>query len=513
MADLVLDKQDIGEVQPFQVSTVNVDTKDVYERGKVDINFFAALLLPAVMVSPLPDFYVAIFQILVTRTPQQIGKILRFALGLPRAHAKTTFIKIIICWLIVYDKYSFIAVICATDDLAQNLIGDISDALGSPNMEEVYGKWTINLSTDNKEEKKCSYHGRAVIIKAKGAGSALRGLNIKHQRPDLIFFDDAQTKECDDSPTERDKFRKWLVATFKLIAPITQTPNRLIIYVGNMYSDECILYQLKNNPAWVSLITGAILEDGEPLWPQLHSLEELMESYFHDESMNEVDIWFAEVMNDPVSRALSLLHGPLDLSPLEAHIEPDGVFITIDPAGFREASDDNVIVVHYVHDGKGHVAEIDASIKDPEQLILAAIRLAMKHGASLIGVEDVAYQQTLLFWFNKYFNEFKVQGVEVVPLKPKGRSKEARIRLFVAELYAQNYFLMEGPKPIFVWQAMKYKIGLTKSKDKKNKDDVLDACAYGIDVRNEYWHLVKNNKRYGQWAITDASVVGNNTPF
>lgn len=508
MAEIVNKESNLSDIKPYEVQHVNADTKEIYERARTDINFFAALMLPTVMVSPLPDFYVAIFHILVNRTPEQIGKILRFALGLPRAHAKTTFIKVLIAWLIVYDKYSFIAVICATDDLAQNLIGDISEALGSPNMEEVYGRWTVQLSTDNKEEKQALYHDRAIIIKAKGANSALRGLNIKHKRPDLIFFDDAQTKECDDSESERAKFRKWLVAAFKLIAPITQTPNRLIIYVGNMYSEECILFQLKKNPSWVSLVTGAILENGEPLWPQLHPLDELMESYFHDEALGEADVWFAEVMNDPVSRSVSLLHAALVSSPLEAHDIPDGVFLTVDPAGFRDVSDDNVIVVHYVHNGKGHIAEIDAGIKDPEQLIIRALQLSMKHGASLIGVEDVGYQQTLLFWFNKYLDEWKIEGIEIVPLKPKNRSKESRIRLFVAELYASNYFLCEPVKATYVWQAMKYKIG-----NKKNKDDILDAVAYGLDVRNDYWHLVKNNKALGVWSTGDASVQANNTPF
>lgn len=508
MAELVGEKtQDLTEIKPYEVQHLDVDSREVYERGKVDINFFASVCLPSVMVSPLPDFYIAIFHVLVNRTPEQFGKILRFALGLPRAHAKTTFIKILICWLIAYDKYSFIAVICATDDLAQNLIGDISDALGSDNMERIYGHWTRQLSMDNKEEKRALYHGRAVMLKAKGAGGALRGLNIKNQRPDLIFYDDAQTKECDESPTESLKFRKWLVASFKLIAPVTQAPNRLIIYVGNMYSDECILYQLKNNPSWVSLITGAIKENGEPLWPQLHSLEELMESYFHDEAMGEADVWFAEVMNDPVSRTTSLLHAPLGTSPLEPGTIPDGVFITIDPAGFRDISDDNVITVHYVADGKGHVAFIDAGIKDPEQLIIRTLQLAMEHGASLIGVEDVGYQQTLLFWFNKYTNAWKLAGIEIVPLKPHGRTKETRIRLFIAECYAGNYYLLDGPKAMFVWQAMKYKVGA-----KKNKDDILDGCAYGLDVRNEYWHLVRNLKQSGAIAV-DARVVGNNTPF
>lgn len=510
MAELTTKEGDLSSVQAYEVQQIAADTTHIYERCKVDINFFAALMLPTVMVSPLPAFYVAIFHILVNRKPEDIGKILRFALGLPRAHAKTTFIKVLIAWLIVYDRFSFIAVICATDDLAQNLIGDISEALGSPNMQEVFGNWDRQLTVDNKEEKKALYHGRSVILKAKGAGSALRGLNIKHQRPDLIFFDDAQTKECDDSETERLRFKKWFIASLKLIAPITQTRERLIIYVGNMYSEECLLFQLKNNPGWVSLITGAILEDGEPLWPQLHSLDELMESYFHDENMGEADIWFAEVMNDPINRATSLLHSPLPTSTYDAneHGLPDGVFITIDPAGFKKVSDDNVIVVHYVVDGKGQIAEIDAGRYDPEQLILRAFKLAFQHGASLIGVEDVAYQQTLLFWISKYLEEFNIQGISVVPLRPKNRTKEDRIRLFVAELYAFNYFLLEGPKALFVWQGMKYKFG-----KKDNKDDVLDACAYGLDVRNEYWHLVTNLKKIGLTNQGTARVVSNNTPF
>jgi hypothetical protein len=503
MAELVATEKNL-EQEGVNYVNIDADATEAYERGRTDINFFASLLLPTVMVSALPSFYLAVFHILVSRTEKQLGKILRFALGLPRGHAKTTFIKIIICWLICYDKMSFIMVVCANDDLAEALIGDISDALGSPNAEAVYGKWQSQLTTDSKAEKRCFYHNRPVVLKGKGAGSALRGININHRRPDLIFFDDAQTKECDESPTERVKFRRWLVATFKIISP---AGDRLIIYVGNMYSEECILYQLKNNPSWTSLVTGAILENGEPLWPELHSLEDLMESYFHDEALGEADVWFAEVMNDPISRATSLLHTMLPSSTMEQHDLPDGVFITIDPAGFRDISDDNVIVVHYVHDGKGHVAEIDSGIKDPEQLIIAALKLAVKHGASLIGIEDVAYQQTLLFWISKYIKEFKVTGIEVVPLKPAGRSKETRIRLFVAELYAGNYALFESVKAMFVWQAMKYKIG-----KKDNKDDVLDACAYGLDVRNEYWHLVKNLKRSGQFAIT-AGVVNNNTPF
>lgn len=502
MAEL-LERNEVDEIKPFELHNINVNPGDAFERGKTDINFFASLLIPQVMVSMFPDFYIGLFRILTKRDRINIGKILRFALGLPRGHAKTTFIKVIIAWLIVYDKISFAVIICANQDLANELLQDVSDMLSSPNAELIYGSWGAQLSTDSKELKKAIYHNRSVILAAKGAGTAIRGINIKHKRPDFIFCDDAQTKENDDSPTDSVKFRKWLVATFKIIAP---RGDRLIVYVGNMYSENCVLFQLKKNKSWVSLITGAIKEDGTPLWPELHSLESLMESYFHDEALGEAEVWFAEVMNDPVNKATSLITGVIEEFD-GADMVPDGVFITVDPAGFRKVSDDNVIAVHYVHDGKGAIADLDAGNKDPEQLIMQTLRLALHHGASLIGIEDTAYQQTLLFWMNKYIAEWGIQGVTVVPLKHAGRSKEARIRLFVAELIAGNYKLFAAIRAAYIWQAMQYKIG-----KKDNKDDILDACAYGLDIRTEYWQFVTNLRNTGKWAKS-ARVVENNTPF
>ena len=502
MAELLATQENLTSVNA-QINYVPADVSDAYNRGKVDINFFASLMIPTVMVSPFPEFYVGLFSILSSRDAKSLGKILRFALGLPRGHAKTTFIKILIAWLIVYDKISFCVIICANQDLANALLQDVSDMLCSENSKVVYGEWENQLITDSKESKICEFHGRSVILQAKGAGTAIRGINVKHKRPDFIFCDDAQTKENDDSPTDSIKFRKWLVATFKIIAP---HGDRSIIYVGNMYSENCILFQLKNNPSWISLITGAITENGQPLWPELHSLESLMESYYHHEALGEADVWFAEVMNDPVNKATSLLTGVIE--PFDGEeIIPDGVFITVDPAGFRKNSDDNVIVVHYVHDGIGSVAAIDAGNKDPEQLIMQTLRLAIEHGASLIGVEDVAYQQTLLFWINKYIQEWNIEGITVVPLKPAGRTKESRIRLFIADLLSGNYKLFDIVRAVFVWQASTYKLG-----KKDNKDDILDACAYGLDVRSQYWQYITNLRSTGKW-IQTASVQTDNTPF
>ncbi|EKD22470.1 MAG: hypothetical protein ACD_86C00001G0006 [uncultured bacterium] len=504
--------QEPKEVNEFKEDTaLPVDTavsvSEAYEKGKTDIQWFAGLAMPEICIFALPVFYVALWQILTNRSVEDIGRLLRFALGLPRGHAKTTFVKILIAWLIVYDKISFALILCSNSDLAESLLADVHDILSSPNMTAVYGDWNAGLAIDSADTKKAAYHNRAVVLVARGWAAGVRGINLKNNRPDFILCDDVQTRKNDESPAERTSLLKELVGTiFKAIAP---RGDRAIVYVGNMYSEECILNQFKKNDRWISIVTGAILSNGKPLWPELFSIEDLKESYEHDEQLGMANIWFAEIMNDPQSIAQSILPNPLPDSPFSQIDDPDGVFITIDPAGFRNNSDDNVIAVHYKHDNKGFIAEINTEEKMPDRIIMTALSLALKHGASLIGVEDVGYQQTLEFWLSHFMKEKNITGIHVVPLSPHGRSKESRIRNFIQELYAMNYYIMDAhARRSFVWQASLYKIG-----KKDNKDDLLDCIAYGQDVRNEFWHLLTNLKRKIGSIEGECSVVGNNTPF
>jgi hypothetical protein len=402
----------------FRPQSIDVSLTEAYERGKVDINFFAALCMPEVCLFQLPKFYIAVWQILINRSPEDFNKLLRFALGLPRGHAKTTFIKILICWMIVYDKVKFVLIVCSNADLAELLLADIHDILCSTNITAVYGQWAESLAIDSSDTKKAAYHNRSVTLIARGWSAGVRGINIQNERPDLIFCDDVQTRKNDESPTERGSLLTELVGTiFKAIAP---RGPRWIIYVGNMYSDECILNKFRKSRSWISMITGAILETGTPLWPELFSLEDLMESYYHDEELGLAHVWFAEVMNDPKNVALSLLPRPIPNSDQEEIVEGDGAFITIDPAGFRDASDDNVIAVHIKFDNKGYVVKTVKGIMDPSQLIQKAFQLAVEYGVTLIGIEDVGYQQTLGFWVNYFLREYGITGIQVVPLKPHG---------------------------------------------------------------------------------------------
>lgn len=483
-----------------------VQLEEAYERGRVDINFFAALCMPSVCIFSLPPFYTAIWNLLSTRSPESIGKLLRFALGLPRGHAKTTFIKVLITWLIVYDKASFILIVCSNSDLAEKLLADIHDILSSTNITQIYGNWLEALAIDSADTKKAAYHGRSVSLVARGWSAGIRGVNLQNERPDIIFCDDVQTKKNDESETERKTLLQELVGTiFKAIAP---RGNRLIIYVGNMYSKECILNKFKNSPSWISMVTGAILSDGKPLWPALFSLEELMESFYHDEDLGLAHIWFAEVMNDPQGSIQSLLPNPIPPADVEEIVDHDGAFITIDPAGFRKASDDNVIAVHLKYNNKAYTVKTLKGILDPKEIISNTIKLALYYDVSLIGIEAVAYQQTLCFWMNHFLQELHITHIKVVELSPHGRSKESRIRQYIQELYRGEFHILDAEtRRDYTWQASLYKLGKTD-----NKDDLLDAIAYSLDIRNEYWHLI-TPPRLDSYINGECSVVPDNTPF
>ena len=138
---------------------VETDLEATRARGLVDFNFFAGLCAPSLMRSLFPGFYLALFK-LITQGNTDPESVLRFALGLPRGFAKTTFLKIVVCWLIVYKLNDYFLVVCSTESKALGFIADVDAMLSSPNMTQVYGDWTAAKLVDNAKLKTAHSQGR-----------------------------------------------------------------------------------------------------------------------------------------------------------------------------------------------------------------------------------------------------------------------------------------------------------------------------------------------------------------
>jgi len=479
---------------------------EVQKRCEGDLDFFSFLLLNGLEVKPFPPYYHMLWQ-LFTTLEMDASKVFRFALGLPRGHAKTTFIKLLICWLVLYHRAHFVLMVCSTEPHSYNMMDDVDYMLSGNRIRQIWGNWKSGLVRDTKGLKRGKFNGEEVVLAALGAGTSVRGLNILNTRPDVIIMDDIQTKECAKSETENAALMEWLTGT---LIKCRDMQRSLLIYIGNMYNEDCILNKLKLHKQWQSFIVGAILADWATLWPDMFTLEQLLDEYKHDNSLGLGDIWFSEVMNIPVGGKLSLLpDGKLPATAILDTEEPIGCFLTIDPSGYRKDSDDSVLVVHRVYAPVHYRVEaIVAAVMNPGECITGALELAHKWGATHIFVETVAYQQTLK-WHLEQAVALEGDNITIMEVKPARRNKTSRIRTWIKNVLEDSYSLRNEVRNAVMFQALAFKVERTD-----NTDDILDACSYGIDVRADYQDVVLDawlQEQDGAVGSTELQVMEDNS--
>ena len=495
-------------------NTLYLDPETAATRIRDELDFCAYALIPEETISPYPPFYKQVWAHILARLhslgPQEV---FRFALGLPRGHVKTTIIKLLVVYLVIHDyDISFILVVCATEDLAENFLSDVSDILSSDIITQLYGSWNTALLRDTKKLKTALFNGKNIILAAIGAGTSTRGLNLQNRRPQLIICDDVQTKENDESDAERNKLMKWLIGT--LFKSRSKTKKSSIIYIGNMYSTDCILYQFSTNPHWTSLITGAILADGSALWAELNSIETLIEEYNHDNELGLGSIWFAEVQNDPIGAGSGLLEygEQIVISPANETFELDNYpirWLCIDPAGLKKTSDDNVIGAHCLmeEDTIGSFF-IDNGKFNPEQVILKALTACQHYSIPIIFVESNAYQTTLVFWMEKYLKQLKLDSIiKVVPLPSGTSSKFQRIKAFVKLLVSKRWHLIG----MEIYNKVTFQIYSYKITKQTNVDDIIDEQAMALKALNEHRNLILMSQFRGISQHELPRVKANNT--
>lgn len=413
------------------------NTEQVKEVARVDMDFFGGLVLPEVLTLQFPNFYVWLWGIL-TGTLSKTRDFSKFALGLPRGHAKTMVIKLLIVYAILFTKKKYILVIGANLAKAQAIVADIADMLDSSNIQAVFGNWRYQIEQDTHSLKKFNFNGRPVILEAAGQGTAIRGAQQKNSRPDMIVLDDAQTKECAESITESTSFQSWLVGTvLKSKSPWGCT----FIYIGNMYKDielvqgtgiyTCMLRNLQKSTEWTSFIIGAILADGTSLWEELYPLEDLLKDFNADLQLGQQDIFYAEVLNDPKTSTSYHIDTskfrPRDFNSGDLH---QGNYIVIDPATSKRTPDQIVIGYFEIYDNTPNFVEFLSGKFTSPETVYKAIELAVQKQCTCIVVESNAYQYALCQWFEFVLKQLQISGISVIPLYSRSNKNSKILKGF-----------------------------------------------------------------------------------
>ena len=493
---------------------VSVDLNEARKAAFDSMDFLGALALPSVVTIAFCAIFKIIWGLLTQALLAERGS-RRFAIGLPRGHGKSMVVKLLCLWAILFSKRKFILIVGSTDDLAANILADVWDLLHESNITSVFGSADFDVEKNTSDLKKFSFNGRNVILASIGFNGNIRGVNLKFVRPDIMIFDDAQSRECAMSPAESKKFQEKLYGTFlKLKAPT----GCIFIYIGNMYKNVahpkstadhplycCLLRNFKDDKFWTSFITGALLADGRALWEELIPREQLLEELEVDKAAGQEEEWFAEVQNDPECGSRNRIDFdsivPIDYE--QNPLEIDGACIIIDPATDKPNADDQVATHVDFINGKPCVYNVTVDNSSPKSFIQNTIAYCLRYQIPLICVEAVAYQHTLVFWFEETVKALHISGIQIMPLQPNKKKNERIGEMFKASYqgeisYHSNCF------PQVLAQAKAFDPAV-----KNNLDDILDTIAYITQVQLLYKHLVYRPITLA--AETDSDTTGNLT--
>lgn len=460
------------------MSTIEVraDTAEAIELSRHDFNFFASLVNPDEFRYLFPSFYLTLFGLLT----EFATAIQRFAIGIPRGFAKTTFVKLLCVWYILFTHKKFILVVGASEKLALNTVADICDMLSSWNIRMLFGDWQAKMEEDTKEQKVFYFRGRDIILKGIGAGTAVRGINRKSARPDVILMDDVQKREDAESPDLADALLKWILGTLMMAR---SNEGCTYIYLGNMYPKNCILDKLRKDPTWTSFVVGGLLADNTSLWEELKPAKELLAEYASLTALGHAEIFVSEILNCTEFEAISGLDLNKMPEPPEYYLdtEPEGSYILIDPSSGKKDGDDCTITHFSVVDGVDIMDKVESGTFTPLETIQQALQMGIDNGTRLICVEDVAYQSTLLFWFTHIANEQGITGFEFHPVSPKNVAKNNRIKKGMLRFLAGEMYLHPRVRSLYMDQARSWDPLIIN-----NKDDIIDPPGYCQEVHDKY---------------------------
>lgn len=461
------------------------DTEEVFKLAKVSIDFLAAIALPDVYKYAFPDVFLSIWAwvldyIYKTRDFSQL------AIGLPRGFGKTLVVKLIILYAILFTKRQFILVICENEEKAKAILSDVEDMLNEPNIIAAFGDWKLGVSTNTQVRKVFAFRGRNIILKGAGAGTGIRGITEKNRRPDLMVFDDIQSREDSESDIMASQLETWMVGT----AMKAKSPEGcLYFFIANMYPTKgSLLRKLKLNPNWIKYIVGGILSNGTSLWEELQPIKQLLREFQNDLSTGHPEIFYSEVLNDENAS----LNNLVDLSKIPdcPYQEEDidlGKFIIIDPSGNRANSDSVAIGMYRVFDGYPCLWEVIERQLSPLQTILEALNMGLRNNCFIIGVEATGYQQTLLYWFEFVCHQQGILGFEFLEVQSGHREKTMRIVSMFKQLPTGEIKLHPRVRPQIYVQITQF-----NPLKRDNIDNSLDLLTYGPKMLELYGVLIYN---------------------
>ena len=191
-----------------------------------------------------------------------------------RGGAKTTRTKIFLAFIICNDldhSRKYIKILSHDSTNCRQFVTDIYNLLIQPRVREMYPE--IFEKTDAKREETMSSFTTSTKVKvlADTVGSSQRGSIQEESRPDLVIFDDFETRE-----TLRSAIKTKTIWDNMQEAKDGLSPDGACIYIGNYISEMGNVHRLVQKRDGVNkVLIIPIIDKGVPVWKERYNLEDI----------------------------------------------------------------------------------------------------------------------------------------------------------------------------------------------------------------------------------------------
>lgn len=262
--------------------------------------------------APFRERWLDTFQDAVGRAQRQRTKERLLVLA-PRDHGKSEAVVTLAAWRICLDRNVRILMVSENLEQSEARMKRVVQLLGSERIQadwcsapqEGYGPfWKGKAPSSNILTVQRAANWIDPTLKAIGYGSALTGMH-----PDLILFDDIQSAEAANSPTERRKLREFVDGT---VSPMLSRGGCWVVIGTRKHADDVYGY-LMSKPTWGVVWDKAFVRMPDPSTYQMETRynaeldrEELVSLTLLPSFDGQV-LWPARFAGDPLCRDAAYL--------------------------------------------------------------------------------------------------------------------------------------------------------------------------------------------------------------
>jgi predicted phage terminase large subunit-like protein len=456
-----------------------LSVEEVVNIAAEDPSFYSHTFFPKTARQASPPFHVSIWDALENPAHRHVN------VQVFRGGAKTTTLRLFTSRRVAYGISNTILYIGKSEGHAARSIRWLRRQI------EFNRPWasTFGLSpgskwTDIEAEIECSLLDHPIWIMGMGITGSVRGINSDDFRPDLIIVDDVVDEENSSSPLQRKQVEDLLYGAVKQsLAPASENPNATMAMLQTPLNREDISTKALADPDWTSFKFGCFDGNGESVWPERWTTEELLQEKAGYIFRNQTSIWLREKELKLTSPETSAFRSEW-LQYFEVAPKNGTTVMVIDPvpppspaqlANNLHNKDYEAFAIVRRFDGKFYVLETSANRgHDPSWTVNEFFRLLLKYRPREVLVEAVGYQRALA-WILAQEMKNRRQYAVIVPFTDS-KNKYNRIVDPLSRAGSNNILFIRPEQNELREQFTTY--------PDVDHDDVLETVAIGVGYLN-----------------------------